>query len=439
MTRPVRFLTPIITVAVVVGAEVVHARLIGHYEVLAEPRFAWVMALTVLMLTTTYATGVTESGITIGARFLRSVGAVGTAIIILSLIQLAATKTLLPRFVLLISLVGVILLQTLVSAAGERSRIQLGEQERVVAVVGPDERDRLVNDLKGSLEFPAVLRATVAAVSLVPSAEDATPLVTLMAEHSATLLVLDREAQSGEEIVAQAAQLHRAGTRIRTLSLFYDEWLGKLPLSELERIALLFDINEIHRPLYARLKRFIDVMLAGGGLVVLALATPLVLVANLFGNRGSLLYRQPRVGKDGEIFTILKFRTMTPGDAPAEWTSADDPRLTPVGKVMRRLHVDELPQVWNVLRRDLSIVGPRPEQPQYVAHLTERIPFYDTRHLVRPGITGWAQVKYDYGASELDALEKLQYEFYYLRHQSLGLDLRIMGRTLRSVVGLRGR
>jgi lipopolysaccharide/colanic/teichoic acid biosynthesis glycosyltransferase len=397
------------------------------------------MALTVLMLTTTYATGVTESGITIGARFLRSIGAVGTAIIILSLIQLAATKTLLPRFVLLVSLVGVIAFQTLVSAAGERSRIQLGEQERVVAVVGPDERDRLVNDLKGSLEFPAVLRATVAAVSLVPSAEDATPLVTLMAQHSATLLVLDREAQSGEEIVAQAAQLHRAGTRIRTLSLFYDEWLGKLPLSELERIALLFDINEIHRPLYARLKRFIDVMLAGGGLVVLALATPLVLVANLFGNRGSLLYRQPRVGKDGEIFTILKFRTMTPGDAPAEWTSADDPRLTPVGKVMRRLHVDELPQVWNVLRRDLSIVGPRPEQPQYVAHLTERIPFYDTRHLVRPGITGWAQVKYDYGASELDALEKLQYEFYYLRHQSLGLDLRIMGRTLRSVVGLRGR
>ncbi|MGO9558556.1 MAG: sugar transferase [Acidimicrobiales bacterium] len=440
MTRPVRFLTPLVTVAVVVGAEVVHARLIGHYAVFAEPRFAWVMALTVLTLTTTYATGVTESGITIGARFLRSVGAVGAAIIILSLIQLAATKTLLPRFVLLVSLVGVILLQTLVSAAGERSRIQRGEQERVVAVVGPDERDRLVNDLNGSLELPAVLRAAVAADSLVPTGEDATPLVTLMAEHSATLLVLDREAQSGEEIVAQAAELHRAGTRIRTLSLFYDEWLGKLPLSELERIALLFDINEIHRPLYARLKRFIDVTLAGGGLVLLALATPCVLIANLFGNRGSLLYRQPRVGKDGEIFTILKFRTMTDvGDAPTEWTSDDDPRLTPVGKVMRRLHIDELPQVWNVLRRDLSIVGPRPEQPQYVAHLTERIPFYDTRHLVRPGITGWAQVKYDYGASELDALEKLQYEFYYLRHQSLGLDLRIMGRTLRSVVGLRGR
>jgi len=106
---------------------------------------------------------------------------------------------------------------------------------------------------------------------------------------------------------------------------------------------------------------------------------------------------------------------------------------------LRRLHVDELPQMWNVLRRDLSIVGPRPEQPHYVETLTKEIPFYEVRHLVRPGITGWAQVKYDYGANELDAFEKLQYEFYYLRHQSLSLDLRIIGRTLRTVFEDQGR
>jgi lipopolysaccharide/colanic/teichoic acid biosynthesis glycosyltransferase len=130
---------------------------------------------------------------------------------------------------------------------------------------------------------------------------------------------------------------------------------------------------------------------------------------------------------------------MRPTDAPSSWTEPDDDRLSAVGRTLRRLHLDELPQVWNVLRRDLSIVGPRPEQPRYVSQLSEVIPFYDTRHLVRPGITGWAQVKYDYGATELDALEKLQYEFYYLRHQSLALDLRIMGRTLRSIVGRQGR
>jgi lipopolysaccharide/colanic/teichoic acid biosynthesis glycosyltransferase len=146
------------------------------------------------------------------------------------------------------------------------------------------------------------------------------------------------------------------------------------------------------------------------------------------------------VGKDGAQFTIHKFRTMRDSDdAPTHWTSNDDPRIGRVGRMLRQLHVDELPQVWNVLRRELSIVGPRPEQPHYVAQLTERIPFYEIRHLVRPGITGWAQVKYDYGSTELDALEKLQYEFFYLRHQSLALDMRIVGRTLRSIAGREGR
>jgi lipopolysaccharide/colanic/teichoic acid biosynthesis glycosyltransferase len=183
----------------------------------------------------------------------------------------------------------------------------------------------------------------------------------------------------------------------------------------------------------------LDVSIAGVGLIAFIAAIPIVAVADLFGNRGPVFYRQARVGKNGAEFTILKFRTMTPGDDPPEWTVADDPRLNTIGRAMRKLHIDELPQVWNVLRRDLSIVGPRPEQPRYVAQLVDAIPFYDTRHLVRPGITGWAQVKYDYGASELDALEKLQYDFYYLRHQSLALDLRIMGRTLRQIAGLRGR
>jgi lipopolysaccharide/colanic/teichoic acid biosynthesis glycosyltransferase len=166
-----------------------------------------------------------------------------------------------------------------------------------------------------------------------------------------------------------------------------------------------------------------------------------VWLANLKGNRGPLLYRQERVGKGGAIFTILKFRTMTPrpsGDLVNEWTVEDDPRITPVGRLLRRSHLDELPQVVNVLRGDLSIVGPRPEQPHYVAELSEKLPFYGLRHLVRPGLTGWAQVKYGYAGNESDALEKLQYEFWYLRHQSLRTDVRIVGRTIRSVLGSEG-
>lgn len=123
----------------------------------------------------------------------------------------------------------------------------------------------------------------------------------------------------------------------------------------------------------------------------------------------------------------------------ADWTSVDDPRITPFGKLLRRSHLDELPQVLNIVRGDLSVVGPRPEQPRYVRELSASLPFYGMRHLVRPGLTGWAQVKYGYAGDEDDALEKLQYEFFYLRHQNLRFDLRILGRTVRSVFGSEGR
>jgi lipopolysaccharide/colanic/teichoic acid biosynthesis glycosyltransferase len=229
--------------------------------------------------------------------------------------------------------------------------------------------------------------------------------------------------------------------RIRSLTLFYEEWLGKLPISELQQASLLFDIGEVHRAGYGRAKRLFDVPLALLGCGLLAVIAPFVWLLNLRGNRGPLLYRQDRVGKGGAVFTILKFRTMAPrpsGDLVNEWTSEDDPRITPVGRLLRRSHLDELPQVINVLRGDLSIVGPRPEQPHYVSELTEKLPFYGLRHLVRPGLTGWAQVKYGYAGNESDALEKLQYEFWYLRHQSLRTDVRIVGRTIRSVLGSEG-
>jgi lipopolysaccharide/colanic/teichoic acid biosynthesis glycosyltransferase len=205
-------------------------------------------------------------------------------------------------------------------------------------------------------------------------------------------------------------------------------------------VSLLFDIGELHGGTYVRAKRVVDVVLGMAGGLVLLLLVPLVFVGNLVGNRGPLLYRQQRVGKGDQIFSIWKFRTMREAEtADTPWTTDDDPRVTPFGRFLRKLHLDELPQVVNVIRGELSIVGPRPEQPRYVAELEEKLPFYRLRHLARPGITGWAQVKYGYAGSASDALEKLQYDFYYLQHQSLGLDLRIVGRTLRSVAGSDGR
>jgi len=253
--------------------------------------------------------------------------------------------------------------------------------------------------------------------------------------------VLDREAQNDESIVGQAAALHEAGIRVRTLTLFYDEWLGKLPVWELERVSLMFDIGELHRARYGRLKRLFDLVVAVIGVVPLVIAIPFVAAGNLIANRGPLFYRQPRVGKNGTGFQIIKFRTMRPEGSrmPSEWTTEDDPRITPFGRLLRRTHLDELPQVVNVFIADLSVVGPRPEQPQYVRELVGKIPFYDLRHRVRPGLTGWAQVKYGYAGTESDALQKLQYEFYYLRHQSLTMDARIVVRTVRSIVGRKGR
>ena len=145
-------------------------------------------------------------------------------------------------------------------------------------------------------------------------------------------------------------------------------------------------------------------------------------------------------GRDGRVFEILKLRTMrTDPDQSSDPTIEADPRVTRFGSILRRTHVDELPQVLNMLRGELAVVGPRPEQPHLVAQLEGKIPWYGTRHLVRPGLTGWAQVKYHYGADDVDAFEKLQYDIYYLRRQGIGLDLRIVVRTVRAVLGLEGR
>jgi lipopolysaccharide/colanic/teichoic acid biosynthesis glycosyltransferase len=256
----------------------------------------------------------------------------------------------------------------------------------------------------------------------------------------ATVVVLDRDAQLSQSIIDQVASLHESGVRVRTLSLFYEEWLGKLPVSELERVSLMFDIGELHRVRYSRVKRVLDVTIATGGVLLLLALSPFVLAGNIFGNRGSLLFRQTRVGRNGKHFTIYKFRSMAADGIPTgTWTEEDDPRITPFGRFLRRTHLDELPQVVNVLKGDLAIVGPRPEQPQYVEQLENKLPFYRLRHLVRPGLTGWAQVKYGYAGNESDALEKLQYEFYYLRRQSLAFDLRVMVRTMRSVLRGAGR
>ncbi|MGH9296272.1 MAG: hypothetical protein ACRD0B_13150, partial [Acidimicrobiales bacterium] len=216
MTRSVKLLTPFVTVAVVLGAEVVHAIFIGRYSLTTEPRFAWVLVLIALLLVTTYAAGVNELMGGQGSRVLRAAVAVGSAVAVVGIIQLVSRRPLLPLFVLGVAVA--VLTPALVAAGGltERTRRRQSGQERVVALVGDEESERLGREIVRAPERPSLLCAMVAPTDAIPTADDPAPLLTLVQAHRATLVVLDREAQSRDEIVTQAAQVHSAGVRIRT-------------------------------------------------------------------------------------------------------------------------------------------------------------------------------------------------------------------------------
>lgn len=217
----------------------------------------------------------------------------------------------------------------------------------------------------------------------------------------------------------------------------------RTPVHTEDHAWYLFDerLNAGSSVVYQGLKRQVDVLGALLGLTALA---PLMLLTALLvalTSRGPVLYRQTRVGRWKKPFTLYKFRTMR-ADAEADgarWASDGDPRVTALGRMLRKSRVDELPQLWNVLVGQMSLVGPRPERPAFTERLERAIPYYDLRHLVRPGITGWAQVSYRYGASVDDAIAKLEYDIYYVKHASLVFDLRILARTVGVVLGLRGR
>lgn len=441
MRRAARPLLYAGVLVVVLGLAQVHARYIGHYSFTGTSRFGWTVLYAGILSVIAYGFGLPDVPTSRRAALGASVGAAFLGALTISMVQLFVGDALLPRFVVFGSALLLPDWYRICVGLSVGGRARAEARDRVVVVADAAEVAALEVELHAHPERPASIVASMSIAEATARPGERGPIESLVDGPLPTVVVLDKEAQEVLSIVAQVAALHEQGVRVRSLTLFYEEWLAKLPLSELERASLLFDIGEVHRVGYGRAKRILDVPMALIGCVALVLVMPIVWIGNLLGNRGPLLYRQERVGKGRVLFTILKFRTMSPhatGDLPNEWTSEDDPRITRFGRVLRRTHLDELPQVVNVLRGDLSIVGPRPEQPQYVAELTEKLPFYGLRHLVRPGLTGWAQVKYGYAGNEVDALQKLQYEFWYLRHQSLATDARIIGRTVRSVLGSEG-
>jgi sugar transferase (PEP-CTERM system associated) len=231
------------------------------------------------------------------------------------------------------------------------------------------------------------------------------------------------------------------GVTFDHLASVYEELTGKIAVENLRPSWLIFSSGFRTGRLGQSMKRLLDI---AGSLTGLVLGSPIVLVvaaAVKLTSAGPVLYRQQRVGQRGRVFTVHKFRSMredAEAGTGAVWAQENDDRVTPIGRFLRRTRLDEIPQLWNVLIGDMSLVGPRPERPEFVGHLTEQIPFYGQRHVVRPGLTGWAQVRYTYGASVEDAMEKLQYDLYYIKNLSIPLDLFIIVSTIKTVILRKG-
>src|SRR5215203_324091 len=235
-------------------------------------------------------------------------------------------------------------------------------------------------------------------------------------------------------------RLHN-GVRFDHLASLYEEYTGKIAVENLRPSWFIFSGGFRKGRVLMLAKRTLDLVVAALGLIVLSPIMAMVALAIRITSPGPAVYQQQRVGKDGRLFTIHKFRSMRV-DAEAltgaVWSRVGDPRVTPIGRFVRRTRLDELPQLWNVLRGHMSFVGPRPERPEFVDDLATQIPFYGQRHAVRPGVTGWAQVRHRYGNTVEDSLEKLQYDLFYIKHLSIAFDLFVILETMKTVITRRG-
>ncbi len=287
----------------------------------------------------------------------------------------------------------------------------------------------------------------------MPGESTTVPVERLVANDEA-LSVYARRQQVNEIVVAtedrrgmlpmeQLIACRQQGIVVTDLITFFERELGKVKLGLIDPSWLVFSPGFDASPLRRISKRTFDIVAAG---VVLLLAWPLMLGAalaiRLESGRGQpILYRQERVGERGRPFPLIKFRSMRTDaekDGIARWASKQDDRVTRVGRFIRKVRIDELPQLWNVLRGDMSLIGPRPERPQFVADLAKKLRYYDLRHCVKPGLAGWAQLNYPYGATEEDAAEKLKYDLFYVKNHNLMLDLMILLQTVEVVLFRRG-
>ena len=245
------------------------------------------------------------------------------------------------------------------------------------------------------------------------------------------------------DLYQQLLHLLESGNIIREYAQVYESKTQRIPVQFMSRdFYHFFPFSRSNQnKLYLIIVRIFEIGISIVGLFIGLLLLPLILTGNAIGNRGKIFYTQKRVGKDGVIFKILKFRTMVKNAeaSGAVFTAINDQRVTVFGKFLRKTRIDEFPQFVNILKGDMAVVGPRPERPIFVKEIAKIMPFYETRHIIKPGLTGWAQVNYAYGETINDSLIKLQYDLYYIKHRSIYLDLNIAIKTITTVLFYRGQ
>lgn len=306
--------------------------------------------------------------------------------------------------------------------------------------------DAFLNELKHHSEVRSVtvstdkkeLNANFEQCSL-----DATDTCELLTTANWKSVIIDPSRQINNKETDHLVSLRLTGIPILSLADFYEKFWFMIPVHDISDDWFLRSqgFSMLGDPISMRVKRLIDLILSS---LLLLLSAPLILLCGILvklTSKGPMLFSQTRVGLNNNPFTIYKIRTMSK-DAEAQgaqWAAENDPRITRFGNFLRATRIDELPQCWNVLKGDMSFVGPRPERPEFTSGLAEQIPYYDLRHIIKPGLTGWAQVNYTYGSSTKDALRKLQFDLYYIKNYSLLLDLNILLRTIRVTLMRAGR
>jgi sugar transferase (PEP-CTERM system associated) len=253
-------------------------------------------------------------------------------------------------------------------------------------------------------------------------------------------IIVAMEQQREELPVEELLNLRFKGIIVEDVATIRERLSGKIQLDGLRPSSFLYSEGFRLRASQQFTRQILSTLAAGFGLLTFAPFFPLVVLAVRISSPGPIFFKQTRVGAGGKTFQVVKFRTMRT-DAErdgARWATKNDPRVTRVGMFLRKTRIDEIPQLWNVLRGDMGFVGPRPERPEFIPMLQEALPYFDLRHLIRPGLTGWAQVRYGYGATLAETKEKLEYDLYYIKHMSLGLDLLIMFETIKTILRRRG-